>query len=51
MNADSLLFMTSEPSSSFHDVMNANRATVTMAGTTAGRNTRRRTWNALPPSM
>ena len=38
VNADSLLFMTSDPSSSFHEVMNANRATVTIAGTTIGRN-------------
>ena len=43
VNADSLLFITSEPSSSFHDVMKANSATVTIAGTTAGRSTRRRT--------
>ena len=51
VNVDSLLIITSAPRNSFHDVMNANSATVTIAGTTAGRKTRRRTWNALPPSM
>ena len=51
MNADSLLIITSAPRNSFQDVMKANSATVTIAGTTDGRKTRDRTWNALPPSM
>ena len=51
VNADSLLFSTSEPRNSFQDVMNANRATVTIAGTTAGRRHATRTCQVPPPSM
>ena len=40
VNADSLLIITIAPRNSFHDVMNANRATVTMAGIRDGRKTR-----------
>ena len=42
MNFESLFIITSAPRYSFQDVMNAKSATVMIAGTTAGRKTRRR---------
>ena len=43
VNADALLIITIAPRNSFHEVMNANSATVTIAGTRVGRKTRTRT--------
>jgi hypothetical protein len=45
-----LLIMTRAPRNSFQDMMNANRATVTMAGTDDGRNTRISTCQDEAPS-
>ncbi len=51
VNEVSLFISTRAPRNSFHDVMKANSDTVMMAGTMAGRNTRRRIWKLLQPSM
>ncbi len=51
VNFESLFIITSAPRYSFHDVMNANSATVMIAGTTAGRKIRRRICSELAPSI
>ena len=43
--------MTNAPRNSFHEVMKANNATVTIAGRIAGRQMRVRTWKSDAPSM
>ena len=51
VKAVSLLIITSAPRNSFQDVTNANSATVTIAGTTAGRKIRTSTCKELAPSV
>ncbi len=50
-DCNSLLIMTKAPRNSFHEVTKANSATVTTAGTTAGRKIQVRTWSELAPSV
>src|SRR5688572_12730499 len=51
VNLESLFIITSAPRYSFQDVMKANRATVMIAGSTAGNRMRRRICTELAPSI
>ena len=51
VNLDPSVIITMAPRNSFHDMTNANRTTVIIAGTTAGMKMRRRICNEPAPSI